>query len=107
MHETLMSFDSIRPAIAEIGLATAICLVLLIDVFAGATRRQLAPALALISLAICAWLTVTVGAVTERTVLFDGLYVADRLATFLKLAAFLAVGLALFYSQAYLERRPI
>ena len=102
-----MTFDSLRPAIAEISLAAAICLVLLVDVFLGATRRHLAPALALLSLAACAWLTVTVGSVTERTVLFDGLYVADRLATFLKLAAFLTVGLALFYSQAYLERRPI
>jgi NADH-quinone oxidoreductase subunit N len=107
MNETLMTIDSLRPAIAEISLATAICVVLLADVFLGATRRHLAPVLSLCALAACAWLTVSVGAVNERVVLFDGLYVADRLATFLKLAAFLSVGLALLYSQGYLERRAI
>jgi len=40
-------------------------------------------------------------------VLFDGLYVADRLAVFLKLAGFFSIGLALFYSQPYLDRRGI
>ena len=107
MNGAVMTLDSLRPAIAEISLACAICVVLLADVFMGAARRQLTPVLTLVSLAVCAWLTVTVGAVTERTVLFDGLFVADRLGVFLKLAAFVSVGLALFYSQAYLERRPI
>ncbi|MBS0389390.1 MAG: NADH:ubiquinone oxidoreductase subunit N, partial [Proteobacteria bacterium] len=107
MNESAMTLASLRPAIAEISLGIAICVVLLADVFAGASRRYLTPLLTLVALALCAWLTVTVGAVQERTVLFDGLYVADRLAVFLKLAAFLSVGLALFYSQPYLDRRGI
>jgi NADH-quinone oxidoreductase subunit N len=102
-----MTLASLRPAIAEISLGLAICVVLLADVFAGASRKYLTPLLTLVSLAVCAWLTVTVGAVQDRTVLFDGLYVADRLSVFLKLAGFLSVGLALFYSQPYLERRGI
>jgi len=76
-------------------------------VFAGPGRRQLTAMFTLLALALCAWLTATIGAVQERTVLFDGLYVADRLGVFLKLAGFLAVGTALFYSQSYLERRRI
>jgi NADH-quinone oxidoreductase subunit N len=107
MHESVMTLASLRPAIAEISLGLAICVVLLADVFAGASRKYLTPLLTLVSLAVCAWLTVTVGAVQDRTVLFDGLYVADRLSVFLKLAGFLSVGLALFYSQPYLERRGI
>ena len=107
MNGTVMTLESLRPAITEISLGLAICVVLLADVFMGAARRQLTPVLTLVSLAVCAWLTVAVGAVTERTILFDGLYVADRLGLFLKLAAFLSIGLALFYSQAYLERRKI
>jgi len=107
MNDTAMTMDMLRPAIAEISLGLAICFVLLVDVFAGATRRYLTPLLTLVALALCAWLTVTVGAVPERTVLFDGLYVADRLAVFLKLAAFLGMGLVLFYSQPYLDRRGI
>jgi len=107
MHESAMTLDSLRPAIAEISLGLAICVVLMADVFAGASRKYLTPLLTLVALAACAWLTVTVGAVQDRTVLFDGLYVADRLSVFLKLAGFLSVGLALFYSQPYLERRGI
>jgi NADH-quinone oxidoreductase subunit N len=107
MHESAMTLDSLRPAIAEISLGLAICVVLLADVFTGTSRKFLTPLLTLVALAACAWLTVTVGAVQDRTVLFDGLYVADRLSVFLKLAAFLSVGLALFYSQPYLDRRGI
>ncbi|MGH8252755.1 MAG: proton-conducting transporter membrane subunit, partial [Steroidobacteraceae bacterium] len=107
MDDPAMTLESLRPAIAEISLGIAVCFVLLVDVFAGTARRYLTPLLTLVALAVCAWLTVTVGAVQERTVLFDGLYVADRLAVFLKLAAFLSMGLALFYSQPYLDRRGI
>jgi NADH-quinone oxidoreductase subunit N len=107
MNETVFTLAALRPAITEIALCAGICLVLLVDVFAGATRRTLTPSLTLVVLAICAWLGATVGAVDSRVLLFDGLFVADRLALFLKLSAFLAVGLALFYSQAYLERRGI
>lgn len=107
MQATTMSFDSLRPAIPEIALAIGICVVLLADAFAGAARRHLAHGLSLVALAICVWLTVSVGTVHERTVLFDGLYVADRLGTFLKLMAFLTLGWALYYSQNYLDRRGI
>ena len=100
-----MSLAAMRPAVTEIALATAVCVVLLFDVFAGRTWRYLTHGLTLIMLAVCAYLTVTVGAVPGHTVLFDGLYVADRLGIFLKLMAFLSAGLGLFYSQAYLDRR--
>jgi NADH-quinone oxidoreductase subunit N len=107
MNESAMTLSSLAPAIAEISLCLSICVVLMVDVFAGAGRRYLTPLTTLLALAVCAWLTVSVGAVQERTVLFDGLYVADRLGVFLKLAGFLAIGLALFYSQPYIERRGI
>lgn len=107
MDPSAITFEALRPAIAEMSLGITICVVLLVDVFAGTARRQLTPVLTLVLLAVCAWLTVALGFVPERTVLFDGLYVADRLGMFLKLAAFLSVGLALFYSQAFLSRRGI
>ena len=37
--------------------------------------------------------------------IFDGLYVADRLSSLLKIGAFLFAALALFYSRNYLARR--
>jgi NADH-quinone oxidoreductase subunit N len=107
MNETLFTLASLRPAIVEIALASGICLLLLADSFLGPSRRQLTGSLALLVLATCAWLGATLGLVPQRIVLFDGLYVADRLALFLKLSSFLAAGLGLFYSQAYLERRGI
>jgi NADH-quinone oxidoreductase subunit N len=107
MDEPTMTLATLAPAITEIALALSICVVLMFDVFAGRSWRYLTHGLTLVVLAICAWLTVTVGAVHERTVLFDGLYVADRLGVFLKLAALMATALSLFYSQAYLDRRRI
>src|SRR5258708_31440521 len=107
MNDAVLNLDTLRPAIAEIALSVAICALLLFDAFAGSARRQLTSMLTLVALAVCAWLTATVGAVQDRVVLFDGLYVADRLGVFLKLAGFLSIGSALFYSQAYLARRRI
>jgi NADH-quinone oxidoreductase subunit N len=96
-----------RPAIPEIALATAICVLLMIDVFAGAKRHGLTALCALLALAVTAILTVTYGRVTDRSLLFGGLYVADQLAVWLKLCAMLAMGLGLIYSEHYLERARI
>ena len=45
--------------------------------------------------------------VTQRALLFDGMYVADELSFVLKLAGFLVVAVALLYSRAYLENHNI
>lgn len=103
----MMTWSSLAPAIPEMYLAAAICVVLMIDVFAGETRRGLTPTVTLIALATGAALTVTYGNVGERVVLFDGLYVADPLAYFLKLGSILVVGAGLLYSRPSLERRDI
>jgi len=65
------------------------------------------PTLTLLALAVGAGLTVQYGHVTQRTVLFEGMYVADELGFALKLAAFLFVAVALLYSRTYLENRSI
>src|SRR5579864_3837868 len=107
MPENPMSLQSLAPAIAEIWLAAAACIVLLVDVFAGERRRGLTPTLTLLVLMLGAALTVQYGRVGERTVLFDGMYVADDLGWALKLAGFLFVAVALLYSRSYLENRRI
>jgi NADH-quinone oxidoreductase subunit N len=107
MPETIMTWQSITPAIPEIYLVAAICLVLLVDAFAGQTRRGLTPTLTLIALAVGAALTVMYGNVSQRTILFDGMYVADELAYVLKLCGFLFVAFGLLYSRDYLEERGI
>src|ERR1700704_4656555 len=107
MPETTMTWQSITPAIPEIYLVAAICLLLLVDAFAGQTRRGLTPTLTLIALAVGAALTVMYGNVPQRTILFDGMYVADELAYVLKLFGFLFVAFGLLYSRDYLEERGI
>jgi len=102
-----MNGSSLAAAVPEIYLAAAICVILLVDVFAGERRRGLTATLTLLALAVSAGLTVQYGHVTQRTVLFDGMYVADELGFALKLAAFLFVAVALLYSRAYLENRSI
>jgi NADH-quinone oxidoreductase subunit N len=107
MTETIMTWSSVQPAIAEIYLMAAICAILLIDVFAGAKRPGLTSTLTLLALAVGAALTVMYGHITHHAVLFDGMYVADELGYVLKLAGFLVVAVVLLYSRTYLQNRKI
>jgi NADH-quinone oxidoreductase subunit N len=107
MPESLFTWSSLAPVIPEISLTVAICLVLLVDVFAGERRAGLTSTLTLIALAVCAALTVEYGHVGERVLLLQGMYVADELAFALKLAGFAIVAVALLYSRAYLINRNI
>jgi len=107
MTEAPMTLASLAPALPEIYLAGVICVLLLVTAFAGSGRRGLIAGLTLLALAAGVVLTLGVATVPARTLLFDGLYVADPLGTLLKLAGFVAVGLALVYSGGYLDRRGI
>ncbi|HUJ52378.1 MAG TPA: NADH-quinone oxidoreductase subunit NuoN [Steroidobacteraceae bacterium] len=102
-----VSLQSFAPAIAEIFLAFAVCVILMAEVFAGERRAGLTGTLSLLALAAGAALTVRYGHVTHRTVLFDGMYVADELSFVLKLVGFLFVAVALLYSRTYLRNRNI
>src|SRR5262245_25819443 len=94
-------------ALPEIYLTTMICVVLMVDVFAGPTRRGLSATFTQFVLVLGAALTAFVSQPAQRTVIFDGLYVADELSWVLKLAGFLFVAFGLLYSRSYLERRGI
>ena len=107
MHESAPPLVSLAPAVPEIWLGCAICVILLVEVFAGERRRGLTGTLTLLALAAGAALTLLYAHVPQRTLLFAGLYVADELGFVLKLAGFLCVALALLYSRAYLENRNI
>jgi len=103
----VLTWSSVAAAVPEISLTAAICLILLVDVFAGERARRVTPTLTLLALAVGAALTVRYGHVTERAPLFAGMYVADELGFVLKLAGFLLVAVALLYSRTYLENRSI
>jgi len=107
MPATTLTWESIAPAISEMYLVAAVCLILLVDAFAVQARRRLTPTLTLILLALGAALEVFYGGVSQRTVLFDGMYVADQLGHVLKLAGYLFVAYGLLYARDYLEERGI
>jgi NADH-quinone oxidoreductase subunit N len=107
MTDTIMTWSSVQPAIAEMYLVAAICVVLLVDVFAGEKRPGLTSTVTLFALAVGAALTVAYGHITHHAILFDGMYVADELGYVLKLAGFLVVAVVLLYSRTYLENRKI
>jgi NADH-quinone oxidoreductase subunit N len=107
MAQSFLNLAGFAPAIAEIWLVFAICVLLLVEVFVGTKRHGLTATLALVALAVGAALTVRYGQVAHRMLLFDGTYVADELGVVLKLAGFLFVAVALLYSRTYLENRNI
>ncbi len=92
-------------AVPEIWLTASACVLLLVGVYAGEGRRALMTPLTLVALLIGVWLTGRYGITTRRELLFDGLYVTDPLAGFLKMAAYVAMATTVFYSHEYLEQR--
>jgi NADH-quinone oxidoreductase subunit N len=103
---TPFSSAEILLALPEVYLTGAICLVLLFDLFFAEKNPGRTATLTLLVLVVGAALTWQQG-ISERTVIFHGLYVADRLSSLLKMAAFLFAALALFYSRNYLARRAL
>jgi len=104
MTHTEFTWASLQPALPEIYLTAAICVLLLADVFFGDRRRWLAPALTLLILAGGVFVTAFYVNADARELPFAG-YVSDPLAVLLKLFGFVSMAVALVYSWEYLERR--
>ena len=94
-------------ALPEIYLVGAICALLMFDVFFGIKHPARTASVALLLLLGGAVATLVAADFGSRHVLFDGMYIADDLATLLKLASFLFVAVALFYSGEFLARRKL
>ncbi len=102
-----LTLESVLPALPEIYLAIAVCVVLLVDVFAGRAAPRVTPTLTLLVLAAGAALLLAFAQVPSTVELFSGMYVTDPLANLLKLFAMLFVAVALLYSRHYLEARGL
>ena len=98
---------AVWPAIPEAWLALAACVILMMDVFGGHKHRGVTATATMFALLLGVVLISSFGMVLTRTLLFHGLYVADGLGTFLKLAGFVTMATAIFYSQEYLEQRSM
>jgi len=94
----------IGPALAEIVLATGICIVMLVDLFLSRRLRGVTLLLSLATLTVAAWFA---GAVDGTTLTFSGSYIADPLAKILKMFTLLIVGVVFVYSDGYLRDRGL
>jgi NADH-quinone oxidoreductase subunit N len=107
MPDMPLSWSSYAPAVAEIYLALAVCVLLMIDVFTSERRSGRIATLTLFALVIGVAVLVAFGRVDSRTTLFGGMFVADPLSFVLKLAGFLFLAVTLLYSRSYLKERGI
>jgi NADH-quinone oxidoreductase subunit N len=93
-------------AAPEIYLATAICAILLVDVFLRQEQRgmtYLLSMLALVGAALVSMLTL----VQEPAVAFSGSFISDPAGGVLKLVAYIVVALVFVYSRNYLEEHDL
>jgi NADH-quinone oxidoreductase subunit N len=96
-----MNLISLYP---EIFLVIAICAILLIDAHLPDAKRGITYVLSLITLAVCAVLTLNSfnGA---SSYLLNNMFLSDAMSSVLKLFTYLAVGMTLIYGKQYVSAR--
>jgi NADH-quinone oxidoreductase subunit N len=103
MNPTGFPLPDLAPAVPEIFLLTAACVVLLLDLFLTDESRWISYLLTLASLVGCALLISGGGAETVYT--FNQMFVRDPMANVLKVFVCIAVAGILIYSRAYVGAR--
>lgn len=93
------------PAYPEIFLLLASCLILLVDMFLPDAKRFVTHYLSLLTIVICAVLTLGDWNAGLTVYTFNNMFLADPMANLLKLFCYLAVGLTLIYSRQYNTER--
>ncbi len=104
--EAVVSNFGMQAAAAEIFLLTAVCVILLVDVFLSDRSRWITYALSLLTLAGAAFVTGEF-AVDSRVMAFDGMFIADPMGDVLKLFSYGTVAVSLLYSREYLQRNGL
>jgi NADH-quinone oxidoreductase subunit N len=94
------------PAAPELFLAAMACVILIVDLFVGASRRWLTGSLTMATLIGCAFITYfTFDGTSSLT--FNNMFVDDPLADFLKMLVYIAVITVLVYGRDYLAARDL
>jgi NADH-quinone oxidoreductase subunit N len=94
------------PALPEMALLVAACLVLVVDLFLSDSRRAWSYWLAQLGVLAAAWIQLR--SFQELPVrALGGMFVADEMAYVLKLFSYVCVSLMLFYSRDYLVARSL
>ncbi|MET0534687.1 MAG: NADH-quinone oxidoreductase subunit NuoN [Steroidobacter sp.] len=104
--EAVVTNFGMQAAAAEIFLLSAICVILLVDVFLNDQQRWITYALSLLTLAGTAFVTVQF-AVDGRVAAFEGMFIADPMGDVLKLFSYGTVAVSLLYSREYLQRHGL
>ena len=107
---TSMIFLRHLPAFPEMLLLVGTCVVLLVDVLSRRTRAGASPTgsrRARCCCASCSTLFILRESAGMRTLLFNGMFVADVIGHVLKLVCYVAVSAALVYSRQYLLDRGL
>jgi NADH-quinone oxidoreductase subunit N len=97
----MVSFPDLMPALPEIFLACAAMALLLIGVFLGEKSTRIVASLAVLSFIITGALLLM--GPSGRVVTFNGMFVADGFAVFMKILVLIGSSLALIMSLDYLE----
>lgn len=93
-------------ALPEMVVAGAACIILVVDLFVPTSRREISYWLTQLALLAAAVLTLTLPDDTPLRAL-GGMFIVDKLASILKIFAYIAVSLMLFYSRSYLALRGL
>ncbi len=99
------ALPDLGPAAAEIFLACAGMLLLMLGVFRTAESTRLVSLVAVLCFIVAGLLVMTLG--NDRVETFNGLFVTDGFATFMKLLVLLGSALAVIMSQRYLHREQM
>lgn len=98
----------VRLAAPEIVLLSAVCAILVIDLFLPPRLRHLTHSFSLLALLLTAASVLQVGqGLEEPIVTFSGMFVLDRLAVLMKVAVLLVAGVMLIYARDYLRSREM
>jgi NADH-quinone oxidoreductase subunit N len=101
--------NDLIPAYPELWLLVMAPVVLIADLFVKERNRDAAYMLSLMVLVGCVFWTIVTGNLTglQRTTAFNRMFVADTLGHVLKVFSYIAVGVSLVYSRAYLLDRGL
>src|SRR5512134_3931648 len=97
---------NLAPIAPEIVLASAACVVLLVDLFLPPERRHVSYWLTQAALLGTAWLVLATASATSVKTL-GSMVVDDMVGDLLKLFSLVAVSLSLFYGRRYLAARNL
>jgi len=100
-----MNTTNLLPALPEIFLTIAASSILLIDMFLNDAKRHITYLLSLLTLGVCAWISMgdVVSGATVYT--FSNMFVSDAMSSLLKVFSYAAVALTLIYSRQYATDR--